>query len=65
MAAAYRAQQLGRMVQVLVEEVDEDGLSHGYTAEYMPCRFAGGQPGQVAAVRVTGAEDEELTGVLA
>lgn len=61
LALNYRQAQMGRTVQVLAEEC-ENGAAHGYTAEYMPCAFPGGEPGKLYAVRVTGADGEGLTG---
>ena len=61
LALSYRAAQVGSVVQVLTEEVS-DGVAHGYTAQYIPCAFPGGQPGRVDDVTVTGLTDEGLTG---
>ena len=57
LALSYRAAQVGSVVQVLTEEVS-DGVAHGYTAQYIPCAFPGGQPGRVDDVTVTGLTDE-------
>lgn len=62
LAESYRASQVGKIAEVLLEETDQDGVSHGYTAEYMPCAVSGGQPGQLAKVLITGVNDSELTG---
>ena len=61
MAKAYRESWIGEEVQVLCEE-QEDNVSHGYTAQYVPCRFAGGAPGKTCAVRVTGVWEDGLEG---
>ena len=62
LALSYRTAQIGQTMEVLVEETDESGLAHGYTAQYMPCSFPGGQPGTLCAVRVTGLTEDGLTG---
>ena len=62
LACAYREAMIGRDVQVLVEERDGDGLAHGYTAEYIPCAFPGGEAGQVVSVRVTACTGDGVTG---
>ena len=61
-ARAYCQGQLGNTVEVLIEETDEAGLCHGYTAQYIPCTVAGGHPGQVCAVRVTCVTNDGLKG---
>ena len=63
LARAYRAALIGKTVEVLAEETDADGLSHGYTREYIACAFPGGTPGQVYAVQVTGLTEEGLSGI--
>ena len=60
---AYHMSLVGREVDVLCEEMI-DGLSTGYTDTYIPCRFPGGTPGQMARVRVTGLTDDGVTGEL-
>ncbi len=62
MARQYREAQIGQTVEVLVEEIDGDGVSHGYTAQYMACAFRGGAPGEICKVLVTGTDEEGLTG---
>ncbi len=62
MAAAYQAGQIGKTVEVLVEETGEAGIAHGYTAQYIPCAFEGGKPGEICPVRVTGTDGDGLTG---
>ena len=65
MALAYCRSKLGQRVEVLIEEADENGVSHGYTAEYISCAVQGGAPGSLCAVRVTGADRDGLTGEIA
>ena len=65
LAETYRAFWIGKRVEVLLEEIGEDGLTHGYTAEYMPCAVEGGKPGQLCAVTVTGVCQDGLTGRIA
>lgn len=63
MALDYRRSFLGEMVEVLCEEADPDsGLCHGYTREYIPCAFPGGEPGRMAQVRVTAVTDDGVAG---
>ena len=61
MADAYRQAQVGKTVQVLAEECT-GGIASGYTAEYMPCTFPGGMPGNMYDVLVTGVSSDGLTG---
>ena len=63
LARDFRAAQVGSTVEVLVEEKDEAGVAQGYTAQYVSCRFPGGEAGRMARVRVTGFDDEGLTGL--
>ena len=63
-ARAYREAQTGKTVEVLIEEMDEAGLRHGYTAQYIPCAADGGKPGEIVRVRVTGVAEDGLTGVV-
>ncbi|MBQ9264054.1 MAG: TRAM domain-containing protein, partial [Clostridia bacterium] len=62
LALAYRAARVGQTVEVLCEEQEEGGLSQGYTAEYIPCEFPGGQPGQVYTVTVSGVTEDGMIG---
>ena len=62
LAEAYQASWLGKQVEVLLEETDENGLTRGYTAEYMPCAVEGGTPGQICAVTVTDISPDGLIG---
>ena len=61
-ALRFCLEQLGRTVEALIEEMDEDGLCHGYTAQYIPCAVRGGRPGQLCRLRVTGVDEAGLTG---
>ena len=59
----YRKAQIGQTVEVLAEEIEEgEEEAHGYTAQYMPCVFPGGRPGEMYRVRVTGLTEDGLTG---
>ena len=62
MALRFAADKVGGRAEVLVEETDEEGISRGYTAEYLPCAVRGGEPGSVYGVRVLSAGPEGLTG---
>ncbi len=62
MAKSYRESWIGERVQVLCEE-REDGACRGYTAQYVPCAFPGGEPGKIFTVRVTAATEDGLTGI--
>ena len=64
LARAYCAAQIGCTVQVLAEETEE-GIARGYTAQYIPCEFPGGQPGMLYDVAVTGLSGDGLTGRIA
>ena len=64
LAEAYRVSWIGKTVEVLLEETDENGMTHGYTAEYMPCAVQGGTPGNLSAVSVTGVYQDGLIGTL-
>ena len=57
----YHQQLVGQEVEVLCEEIT-DGLSTGYTDTYIPCRFQGGTPGEMARVRITGLSDDGVAG---
>lgn len=61
LAARYRTAQIGKTVEVLAEE-NEDGLTRGYTAQYVSCAFPDGEPGRMYQVRVTGCDADGLTG---
>ena len=47
---------------MLVEEIDGQGNGAGYTGGYMRVCVRGGKPGEIARVRITGTDGEELTG---
>ncbi len=64
LAEAYRASWIGKTVEVLLEETDENDLTHGYTAEYMPCAVEDGTPGKLCAVTVTGLHQDGLIGTI-
>ncbi len=64
LAEVYRASWIGKQVEVLLEETDENGMTHGYSAEYMPCAVHGGTPGALCSVTVTGVFQEGLTGTV-
>ncbi|MBR3108140.1 MAG: tRNA (N(6)-L-threonylcarbamoyladenosine(37)-C(2))-methylthiotransferase MtaB [Clostridia bacterium] len=65
LAETYRASWIGKQVEVLLEEADENGLTHGYTAEYMPCAVENGIPGKLCAITVTGVSEDGLAGRIA
>ena len=54
--------RIGREEDVLVEEIDGQGNGAGYTGGYMRVCVRGGKPGEIARVRITGTDGEELTG---
>lgn len=64
LARAYRAALVGKTVEVLAEERTEDGFSVGYTDTYIPCRFPGGQSGEICRVRVAGVTEDGLEGTV-
>ncbi|MBR5111520.1 MAG: tRNA (N(6)-L-threonylcarbamoyladenosine(37)-C(2))-methylthiotransferase MtaB [Clostridia bacterium] len=64
LAEAYRASWLGKQVEVLLEETDENGLAHGYTAEYIPCAVESGHPGQLCKATVTEILEDGLLGII-
>ena len=51
------------MRSVLIEEVEEDGRTVGYTDTYIRVHVEGGKPGSVAQVKLTGIEKGDMTGV--
>jgi threonylcarbamoyladenosine tRNA methylthiotransferase MtaB len=65
LALAYRRGWISRTAEVLSEETDENGLTRGYTAEYIPCVFPGGTPGKMYRVAVTGLTEDGLAGNIA
>ena len=64
LARDYRAAQVGQEMEVLIEEKDEEGVGHGYTAQYIACAVPGGEPGTVVQVTVTGLTEDGLEGTL-
>lgn len=64
-AQAYAAGFVGGVEQALAEEIGEDGLAVGHNERYLPIRFAGGVPGRLHAVRITGRQGASLLGELA
>ena len=54
--------RIGREEDMLVEEIDGQGNGAGYTGGYMRVCVRGGKPGEIARVRITGTDGEELTG---
>ena len=61
MAEAYRRAQLGTVRRVLFEQCAE-GVSVGYTPEYMRCEAPGAVCGQTLPVRMTGLLPEGFSG---
>ena len=61
LSRAYREGQVGLTLEVLAEE-EAGGLCRGYTAQYIPCVFSGGRPGELWRVRITGLSEDGLTG---
>ena len=53
--------RVGREDEVLIEETDAQGRGVGYTGGYLRAHVPGGEPGELARVRVTGIEGAELT----
>ena len=57
--------RVGRNDEVLVEEIDAQGRGMGYTGGYMRVHVQGAQPGEIVRVRITGIENDELSGEIA
>ena len=57
--------RIGRTDEVLVEEIDAQGRGTGYTGGYMRVHVQGAQPGEIVRVRITGIENDELSGEIA
>ena len=57
--------RIGKTDEVLVEEIDAQGRGTGYTGGYMRVHVQGAQPGEIVRVRITGIENEELSGEIA
>ncbi len=62
--SAYRQGLVGLVREVLLEEAEPDGRMAGYTPEYVQVSVAGGKPGQVVPVRITGLWQEGLEGMV-
>lgn len=54
--------RVGRTDEVLIEEIDAQGRGTGYTGGYMRVHVQGVQPGEIVRVRITGIENDELSG---
>lgn len=65
LAQKYRQSLLGSVQQVLLEDALPDGRLKGYTPQYVQVAVAGGSPGALLNVRLTGLEEEGMCGVLA
>lgn len=61
MAEKYRQSQLGTVRSVLFEEF-KNGVSVGYTREYMRCEAPGDHSGKTLEVRMTGCADDGFIG---
>ncbi len=61
MAEDYRKSQLGTVRTVLFE-TEKDGVSFGYTMEYMHCEASGNLIGRTVNVRMTGLTGEGFSG---
>ena len=61
LALAFGRDQIGQVKEVLCEEMVE-GLSQGYTREYMLCRFEGGESGKTYPIRIEGLAGDGLSG---
>ena len=57
--------RVGRTDEVLIEEIDAQGRGTGYTGGYMRVHVPGAQPGEIVRVRITGIENDELSGEIA
>lgn len=57
--------QIGRTVQILVEEHRENGWHEGYTANYTPVRVQGNCPESgLVTVRITGTDGDKCIGII-
>lgn len=63
-ARAYRERFLGRTVPVLLEDEAPDGCLTGYTPEYVPVLVRGGEPGEIAQVRLEALTEEGMRGTV-
>ena len=57
--------RIGRIEDVLIEEIDAQGRGTGYTGAYMRVHVQGAQPGEIVRVRMVGVENDELSGEIA
>ena len=57
--------RIGKTDEVLIEEIDAQGRGTGYTGGYMRVHVQGAQPGEIVRVRITGIENDELSGEIA
>ena len=57
--------RIGKTDEVLVEEIDAQGRGMGYTGGYMRVHVQGAKPGEIVRVRITGIENDELSGEIA
>lgn len=57
--------RIGRIENVLIEEIDAQGRGTGYTGAYMRVHVQGAQPGEIVRVRMIGVENDELSGEIA
>lgn len=64
--AAYAAKFAGQTLEVIPEEINENGLLEGYTDNYIKIAFRGNPDmlGQIVAVRLDGAQPGVATGTL-
>ena len=56
---------IGKTDEVLIEEIDAQGRGTGYTGGYMRVHVQGAKPGEIVRVRITGIENDELSGEIA
>ena len=54
--------RIGKLEDVLIEEMDAQGRGMGYTGGYMRVHVKDAPVGEIARVRITGIENNELTG---
>ena len=59
---AALAARVGKTEDVLIEELDGQGLGAGYTGGYMRVHVPGAKEGTIVRVRVTGVRGDELEG---
>ena len=56
------ASRVGKTEEVLVEELNDDGVGIGYTGGYLRVKVQGGVPGRIEKVRITEVIRDELKG---